>query len=443
MTNSTLIYNCRLLDEFTDSPGCLLIVDGVIRAIFEGYFTSQETASSIAYSVLQEDGIEKTSKLSLHDAKGLTITPSFIDMHVHLRYPGLTHKEDLDSALHAAASGGFGTIVAMPNTSPIVSSMEMALQIEHEAVNLGLTNVFQTVSITKDFKGEDISHLTQLEKKYIPVISEDGRDVVKEDIMLEAMKIAKEKNIIVACHCENELLGNKAKPLRKENTIKSHKKANEYLELAENTATIRNILLAKQAGCRLHICHLSTKFALDSLYNAKTQLCEPNMVTAEVTPHHLALSDEVEENLFHVVNPPIRKESDRLQLLCALRDGLIDVISSDHAPHTQEDKDNGAPGFTGLETSFAVCNTIFRTNRISPKILSRAMSSNPARILGLQKGLLKVGYDADLTVIDPDEEWVVDSSLFYSKGKYTPFEGRTLEGKVHALFLKGRKVFER
>ena len=481
MTKATLIFNARLLDETMDTPGAILVVEDSIRAIFQGYFTSQETASVLAHSVLAEDGRDNDCKLELYDAKGLTVTPSFIDMHVHMRYPGQTQKEDLQSGLHAAAAGGFGTVVAMPNTNPVVSSMEMALQIESEAAAIGLTNLFQTVSITKDFAGSDTSQLDEIDRHYIPVISEDGKDVVSSAVMLEGMKKAAEKGLIVSCHCEDLALGAQAKPFR-QNALNIMKaiglsawgtsdenynpdevetaaieqidlnltKANDLLRLAEDTATARNILLAKQAGCHIHICHASTCNVIDQIYNAKLDMQNEELagegfvITAEATPHHIALAGTEEPLIRALVNPPLRDEEDREMLIEALRDGTIDVISTDHAPHTMEDKAEGSPGFTGLETAYAICNTVLvKQNNFTPQKLSQLMSANPARILGLTKGLLKSGYTADLTLVDPEEEWVVDSRMFCSKGKATPFEGKELTGKVKGLFIAGRKVFER
>ncbi len=481
MTKATLIFNARLLDESMDTPGALLIVDSDIRAVFQGYFTSQETASTLAHSVLAEDGRDNDCKLELYDARGLTVTPAFIDMHVHMRYPGQTQKEDLQSGLHAAAAGGYGTVVAMPNTSPVVSSMEMALQIESEAAAIGLTNLFQTVSITKDFEGTDTTHLEEIDRHYIPVITEDGHDVLSTAIMLEGMKKAAERGLIVSCHCEDPTLADKARPYRK-NALEIMKaiglsawgtseegfnpddveqaaveqidmnltKANDLLRLAEDTATARNIMLAKQAGCHIHIAHASTKDVFEQIYNAKYDkanddtLPEGFSITAEATPHHIALAGTEEPLIRALVNPPLRADDDCDMLIEALRDGTIDVIATDHAPHTMEDKAAGSPGFTGLETAYAVCNTVLvKHNDFAPQKLSQLMSANPARILGLTKGLLKSGYTADLTLVDPEEEWGVDSRLFCSKGKATPFEGKELTGKVKGLFLAGRKVFER
>ena len=507
MSRVVLIYNARLLDESMDTPGAALLMDGKIRSVFQGYYTNSETLEKMARLVLAEDGLEEKTPIELHNARGLTLTPAFIDMHVHLRYPGQTQKEDLNSGLHAAAAGGYGTIVAMPNTNPVVSSIEMAMKIEREAAAIGLTHLFQTVSLTRDFGGEDTSHLDFVEKKYVPVVSEDGRDVPTSGVMLEAMTKAGEKGLIVSCHSEDMTLGPMAKPFRQE-ALEIMKgvglsawgtgdddfdpdddenaesldridlaltKANEILALAEDVATVRNIMLAKEADCHVHIAHVSTAVSINAIREAKNELYDEEAdynadeadaayqafedeekfspspkvakgfsVSCEVTPHHLALCGTDEPYIRALVNPPLRSEDDRVALLEALRDGTVDVISTDHAPHTFDDKAAGAPGFTGLETAYAVCNSVLvKDNQFNPRRLSQLMSAAPARLLGLQKGLLKSGYDADLTIVDPDEEWTVDSSEFYSKGKATPFEGRTLTGRVKNLFIDGRLVFEK
>ena len=506
MSRVVLIYNARLLDESMDTPGAVLLIDGKIRSVFQGYYTNSETLEKMTRSVLKEDGYDEKVQLELHDARGLTLTPAFIDMHVHLRYPGLTEKEDLNSGLHAAAAGGYGTIVAMPNTKPVVSSIDMAMKIEREAAAIGLTHLFQTVSLTRDFGGTDTSHLDFVEKKYVPVVSEDGRDVPTSEIMLEAMTKAAEKGLIVSCHSEDMTLGPTAKPFRAEalEIMKSVglsawgtgdgdfdedddenaealdridlalTKANEILALAEDVATVRNIMLAKEADCHVHIAHVSTAVSINAVRDAKNELYDEEAdynadeadtayqafedgekftpaekpergfsISCEVTPHHLALCGTDEPYIRALVNPPLRSEDDRVALLEALRDGTVDVIATDHAPHTLDDKAAGAPGFTGLETAYGVCNTVLvKDNQFNPRRLSQLMSAAPARLLGLHKGLLRAGYDADLTIVDPDEEWTVDSRLFYSKGKATPFEGHILTGKVKNLFIDGRLVFE-
>lgn len=470
MAQAILIYNGQLLDENLDTSGAILISGNKIHSIYQGNFATRETAEKLAATL---SDITPDCKIELFDAKGLTVTPAFVDMHVHLRYPGQTQKEDLQSGLKAAVAGGFGTIIAMPNTNPVVSSYELALQIEKEAEELKLANMFQTVSITKDFAGEDTSHLDQIEQVNIPVITEDGKDVLSLSKMLEGMTKAGKKNIIVSCHSEDPTLAVQARPYR-QNALKIMKEvglsawgagdisaveekaineidsnitaANKLLALAEDVATIRNIMLAKEADCHVHIAHVSTKNAIDAIREAKKHISGSGNfdVTCEVTPHHLGLTGTTEPNIRALVNPPLRSEEDRIALIEALRDGTADVISTDHAPHTMEDKAAGSPGFTGIETAYAVCNTVLvKENNFHPRMLSQIMSANPSRILGLNKGQLKPGYDADITILDSQEEWTIHAAEFFSKGKATPFEGQKLTGKVHTVFVDGNLVFQK
>lgn len=479
MSKPILIYNARLLDEAMDTPGAVLIVDGKIRSVFQGYFTTADTVQGFAKAVLKEDGYGEGTDFELADLQGLTLTPAFIDMHVHMRYPGQTQKEDLASGLRAAVAGGYGTVVAMPNTNPVVSSIDMAMKIEREAAALGLAHLFQVVSITKDFEGQSTEHIDILDKKYVPVISEDGHDVLSASVMLDGMKKAASKGLIVSCHCEDPTLALQARPLRQEALahMKELKltswgepsddesnlsedevltfaeplsKANELLREAEDLATVRNLMLAQKAGCHIHLAHVSTARSIQAIREFKIE--HPEMkITCEITPHHLAIENETAlewvnstQHLRSLVNPPIRDGNDLDEIRAGILDGTVDVISTDHAPHTMDDKAAGSPGFTGLETAFGVCNTILvKKEYQKPRLLSALMSANPARILGLNKGLLQPGYDADLTVLDPDEEWVVDTSAFYSKGKASPFNGIQLTGRIKAVFIDGRRVFER
>ena len=501
MTRALLIYNARLLDESMDTPGAVLVIDDKIRAVYTGYFTNRKTLEALALSVLAEDGYGSCA-VEYHDAQGLTVMPAFIDMHAHFRYPGQTQKEDLDSGLHAAAAGGFGTVVTMPNTTPVISSMQAAAGIDDEAAARGLSTVIQSVSITKDFGGTDTSHLDGLDPQRVPLITEDGHEVADSAVMLEAMRKASKAGIVVSCHSEEPSLALAAKPYRQE-ALKLMSQyhlnswggdaegadddvpdevldrigmllgqANDYLALAENIATVRNIALAREAGCHVHIAHVSTAAALDAVRAAKESVRDEEAdyaadeadaaydaaadgtrytpvsrseqafaVTCEVTPHHLALCGTDEPFIRALVNPPLRSEDDRVVLLEGLRDGTVDCISTDHAPHTAEDKAAGAPGFSGLETAYAVCNTVLvAEGQLSGKRLSQLMSANPARILHLNKGVLCAGFDADIVLADPEERWTVDSSCFFSKGKATPFNGSVLSGRVKELFVSGKKV---
>lgn len=477
-----IIYNAILLDESMRTRGAIVLEKKKIACVLKGNFKSESAVLNATKSACDKNFFSKSSKqIEFVNANGLTLAPAFIDMHSHFRYPGQTQKEDLQSGLAAAAAGGFGTLVLMPNTNPVVSSKELAIKIEDEAVAQKKSRVFQTVSITKDFDGATISHIDSLEKKSTPVISEDGRDVESAAVMLEAMRLAAKKGIIVACHSEDCALAIKAKSYRKkaleiianydmsiqdlsqvfEKKNQTSKKipklaineakenifiANSILELAEDVATERNIAIAKKANCRIHVCHVSTKGSIEAVRRAKKNIANSKeniaseksqfQITCEITPHHLGLIGTRGKEIFEFVNPPLRSEEDRSALIQALRDGTADVIATDHAPHTACDKTAGAPGFSGLETAYAFCHTVLvEQENFSEQKLSQLMSANPARILGLKKGLLKEGYDADLVLLDPQEKWKVRSAEFFSKGKSTPLEGKILTGRVKKIFF--------
>lgn len=471
MENKTLIiYNALLTDSSIESSGSLVVKNGKISGVLLGQIKDQESARLAASSLGKlEEPVE------FFDAGGLVLMPSFVDMHVHFRYPGQTQKEDLDSGLRAAAAGGFGTVVTMPNTAPVVSSAKLARQIMSEAAEKKLARVFQTVSITKNFGGEDTSEISKLSVEEFPVISEDGREVANSAVMLEGMKAAGKNSIIVACHCEDPYLATAARPYRQralkfmENygipagkvnaTVEGVPDsvnfeidgcltaANRLLALAEDAATERNIEVAKTAGCHIHVCHCSTAVSMDAVRRAKAlkkagKTPDGFDCTVEVTPHHIGLAGTDAPYLRALVNPPLRSEEDRTALIAAIKDGTVDVISTDHAPHTQQDKAAGSPGFTGLETSFAVCNTVLvKRKGLSLSRLSQLMSENPSKILKLNSGKLAPGFEANLVLVNPDEQWTATPENFYSKGKSTPFEGQKLTGRVHATFFLGQQVY--
>ncbi len=436
MNNMLLIYNAHLVDRNVDIKNGAILISG---DKIEGFVT-RETVSNLLCD----------ANVTAYDAKGCIVTPSFIDTHAHFRDPGLTHKEDIVSGSKAAAAGGYGTVVLMPNTNPVVSSLDMALANNQKGKEAGCVNVIQSVSITKDFDGKTISHLDGLDSKRVPLITEDGKEVADSSVMRSAMSVAAKKKIIVSCHSEDPTLAASARELRtqalkaSDNGVKAGllSQANELLALAEDCATYRNIQLAHSAGCHVHLCHVSTKESMDCIRRAKH---DGYRVTCEVTPHHLGLTGDKEPGIFDIVNPPLRSSTDQKALIEALRDGTADCIGTDHAPHTAEDKANGAPGFSGIETSFAVCYTkLCRENGFTLKQLSNIMSARPAEILGLKtRGLLEEGFDADLVVIDETKEWTVCGKDFVSKGKYTPLEGKKLFGQVITTFLDGQVVYQK
>ena len=438
MSCKTLIHNVQLVDWRLNTTGAVEFQDGIITAVI----TDDKSVKDYLLKLKTQPETE------IIDGSGLVLMPAFVDMHAHFRYPGQTQKEEPQTALRAAAAGGFGTLVLMPNTTPVMSDFETAKKIQAELCAYGLADIIQTMSITKDFAGTDTSHLDNIAKSDIPVISEDGHDVESAAIMLQAMKKSAEKGIIVSCHCEEvSLVPLAAVPRKKaielQKTDADSKildplfdEAEKILALAEDVSTERNLRIAQATNCNVHIAHVSTRESIDAVRRAKK--ARPAFVTCEVTPHHLALTKAQNE----FVNPPLRSEDDRQALLEAIKDGTVDVISTDHAPHTESDKQNGACGFSGLETAFAVCYTnLVEPNFITINKLSQLMSSNPAKRLNLNCGELAEGKKADLVLVDLNKKWEVDSSKFFSKGKYSPFNGEMLTGKITTTFHNGKKVF--
>lgn len=391
-----LIKNANMIDAYEKFKGDILIIDGKINQIGKE---------------INKEGIE------IIDAKGLTLMPSFIDTHAHFRDPGLTHKEDMESGSKAAAKGGYTGVCLMGNTNPICSSKEVVEYARNRAKEVGLIDIHQCISITENFGGKSIEHLNAFDDdKELIAITDDGVGVMDSSIMMKAMEKAKENNWIVMSHAED----------------KTFSKID--MRIAEDLMTIRDLYLAKITNARLHMAHVSTVEAIEAIRRAKK---EGANVTCEVTPHHIGLTTE-ESN--YRVNPPIREKEDVKYIIEAIKDGTVDCIGTDHAPHTEEDKAKGAPGMVGLETAFSICYTeLVRKNNISINKLSEIMSRNPANILGMNKGSLTIGKDGDLVLVDLNKEIVVDRESFVSKGKNTPFHGRKYFGEV-VMTIKGGKV---
>ncbi|MEG0295578.1 MAG: dihydroorotase [Clostridium sp.] len=394
-----IIKGARIVDAIQDFIGDLHIRDGKIQGL------------------AKEINIDGAGVI---EANGLTLMPSFIDTHAHFREPGLTHKEDLESGSRAALRGGFTGVCLMANTNPICSTKEVLKQIRDKAKKLDLIDVHQVVSITQGFGGDTIKHLNDFkDDKELKAISDDGVGVMNSRVMMDAMIVAKENDWVIMSHAED----------------KEFSKTD--MRIAENLMTIRDIYLAETTGARLHMCHVSTVEALDAI---RTSRLKGSNVTCEVTPHHIALTQDVSN---YRVNPPIREKEDVKAVIQAIKDGVVDCIGTDHAPHTKEDKENGAPGMVGLETAFMICNTsLVQSGEISINKLSEIMSLNPANILGMNKGKLSPGYDADMVLVDLDKLQKVDSSKFHSKGKNTPFEGMEFKGEVVMTISRGKVLYK-
>ena len=349
------------------------------------------------------------------DAAGRTVLPAFVDLHCHWRTPGFEYKEDIATGSAAAAAGGYTFVNLMPNTKPVCSSAAQAYQEEHPAAAVGLCGANQTLSITKDFDGADIDHLKTLPET-VRFITEDGHGVQNAAVMAKAFAICHKKGVTVMSHAEDMEIS----PW-------------DY-RLAEDIETVRNLYLAEYYQTRLHMCHVSTRGAIEAIAAAKWRGAP---VTCEVTPHHLWFTDETCD---YRVNPPIRTADDVAALVDAIRTGVVDAIATDHAPHSEEDKLKGMAGMVGSETAFAVCYTkLCRQQGLPLELLSRLMSENPAAILGLNKGRLEPGFDADVVLVEPDTEWVVDRAKLHSKSHNCPYHGQTLYGRVWAT-VKGGKV---
>ncbi|MCL1821134.1 MAG: dihydroorotase [Oscillospiraceae bacterium] len=365
-----------------------------------------------------EDGIiSKTGGGKVINAAGLYALPAFVDLHTHLRTPGLTHKETAASGARAALRGGYTTLNAMANTRPVCSNTEIAREAVTQAD--GICDVYQAISATKDFDGKTVAHLDALdislneEKQYIKSISEDGYGIASGGVFLEVLHRADKLGMPLLVHAEDAAL------------------SAVDMYAAEDLETIRDLYLVdlycKKYGAgnlKVHFCHVSTEFSMNAIIDAKRRGLP---VTLEVTPHHIALNDSTDFR----VNPPLRRESDRMALINSILDGQIDAIATDHAPHTAQDKLNGAPGLVGLETAFSVCyTTLCRQNNLPLSKLSELMSRNPARLLGINKGTLDIGMAGDVVLVNLEREITVDSSKFASKGRNTPFDGHSYFGEV-------------
>lgn len=400
--------------------------------------------------IFVEDGIIKEKAESIEkqadtviDAAGCYVMPGLIDLHVHFRDPGLTYKEDIETGSKAAAKGGFTTVCCMPNTKPVVDNVETVKYIIEKGEKTGLTNVLPVGAVTKNMAGVEITDVEELKKAGICAISEDGKSVMNSGVYRKAMKNAAKANVPILAHCEDINLveggvinlGDKSSELG----VKGISNA------VEDVIAMRDIMLAKETGATLHLCHCSTKDSVEMVKRAKE---EGIKVTAEVCPHHFSMcSDDITSNDGNFkMNPPLRAREDMEALIKGLQDDIMDVISTDHAPHSAEEKakdlEHAPFGIVGLETSVALTVTnLVKKGYLTPMQMAAKMSYNPAKVLGIPKGTLDEGKIADITIIDPDKEYTIDVNTFESKGKNTPFDGYKVSGEVEYTILNGKVVY--
>lgn len=421
---NTLLKRARILDpsQGLDMTGDILISDGKISKIGEDLVFGGDSEAEII------------------DCAGLTAAPGLVDMHVHLRDPGQTHKEDVFSGCRAAAAGGVTSLLAMPNTVPPMDSPE-AVRALLEKAKAADAAVYTAACITQGLKGEELADLAALRQAGAIALSDDGKPVKNTACLLEALKQGPKLGLTVTAHCEDAYLA--AGGLINEGKISKELGVKGIPNAAEDCGTAREIAAAASIGAPVHICHVSTRGSVELIRDAKRRGVK---VTAETCPHYLLLTEDAlkKRDADYRMNPPLRTEEDRLALLEGLKDGTIDAISTDHAPHTSEEKADflTAPnGSIGMETSLAAVLTALDGVLTLSQILEK-MSWNPAKILNIPAGTLQTGANADIVLFDPEQRWTVDENTLHGKSKNTPFKGMTLKGKVLLTIFRGRKVYD-
>ncbi|MHC1759023.1 MAG: dihydroorotase [Negativicutes bacterium] len=418
-----LLKNGRVIDPASemDSIADVLVENGRIAAVGENL-----TATDA----------------ELVDCNGKVVAPGLIDMHVHLRDPGLEAKEDVVSGTQAAAAGGFTMVACMANTRPAVDSSILVEGLRERARREGVVRVGVIGALSKGLEGKELSEIGDMKLAGAVAISDDGHHVTRANLFKSALEYAAMFDCLVISHAEDEGLAEGG--YMHEGAVSAILGIPGRPSVAEDIAISRDIMLAEYTGAPLHIAHVSTKGAVEIIREAKRRGVK---VTAEATPHHLTLTDEAVYgyNTATKVNPPLRSADHVAALRAGLKDGTIDVIACDHAPHAFEEKDvefRYAPsGFTGLETSLSVILTeLYQTGEFTLPEIIDFMSTRPAWVLGVDGGTLAVGAAADITVIDPELEWTVECDKFYTRGKASPFSGRRLKGRAVMTVVEGKMV---
>ena len=435
-----LITGGRVIDpvQGVDRIADLLIENGVVAGV-EGRIDSPDGARVI-------------------DAAGLAVCPGFIDLHCHLREPGFEHKETIATGTTAAAAGGYTTVCAMPNTNPVMDSRSIVEFVLRKGRDEGAVRVLPIGAVTKGSRGAELAEMGELSEAGVVGFSDDGHPVADPNIMRNALSYSLATGLPIINHCE--VLELSAGGLINEGWVSNRLGVKGIPSSAEEVMVARDIALAELTGGRLHIAHASTAGTVELVRRAKEKGLN---VTCEVTPHHLTLSDETllgyhqDGSPFEALNekaydsnakvaPPLRSRRDVDAMVRALEEGTVDFVATDHAPHSLVDKqctlEEAASGLSVLETALGSLMSLVHTGSIPMPLLVEKLTSAPARFLGMDLGSLMPGAPADVTILDPDTQWVVDTSEFASKGKNTPLDGATLRGRVVATIVGGRVVYE-
>jgi dihydroorotase len=418
-----------------------------------GHVISPEDQLDGEFDVLVEDGVIRqiAPQISLPadeilEVAGKVVSPGFVDIHVHLREPGGEISETLETGLAAAVAGGFTAVCPMPNTKPVIDRPELVRAMIDKAQRFGLARVFPIAAVSMGGQGESLTDFRALAAAGVVAFSDDGRPVKTAGLLKRALEVAGEVNALLADHCEDPSLS--ASGVINEGPVSRQLKVRGIPGASEEVGVARDLIVAESVGARLHVCHVSTARAIELVRLGKRRGIR---VTCEATPHHFTLTDQavLECGTNAKVNPPLRSAQDVEAVVAGLRDGTVDAIASDHAPHAPELKAkplaSDAPfGLIGLETALGLALTqLVHSGKISMWHLVSLMSSNPARIVNQPYGRLSVGGPADITIFDPRLEWIYQTATGRSKSRNSPFDGWKLKGAVIATVVGGRVVYRR
>ncbi len=436
-----LIKNGRIIDPSQDIDGIgeVFIENGKIREIT---IVQKRRSTEARKKKAQDLRAAELSNFRTIDASGCIVIPGLVDMHTHLREPGFEYKETIKTGTKAAARGGFTAVCCMPNTNPVNDTIAVTEFIIKKALQEGSCTVYPIGAITKSQKSEELAELEALKRSGCIAFSDDGRPVTNSLIMRHALEYSKIFDVPIISHCEDLYLSEGG--VMNEGFVSTILGLRGIPKAAEEIMVARDLALCQLTGGKLHIAHVSTKGSVDLIRQAKERGIN---VTAETCPHYFSLTDEslVGYDTNFKVNPPVRTEKDVEAIKQGLKDGTIDVIATDHAPHHIDDKnkefDTAAFGISGLETAFALGLQLVGKGTLDLKQFIAKMTITPSKILNIPKGSLSSGSDADIAIINPESTTIVDSSRFLSKGKNSPFNGWTLKGSVEKTISMG-KVYD-
>ena len=421
----------------------LLIKNGRVVHPVTGTVVLQDILAENGRIVLMERGLDGEADRVV-DAAGLMVAPGLVDMHVHLRDPGLTYKEDILTGCAAAARGGVTSMACMANTSPAVDCPEQVKYVLDRAKAANGVGVYPIAALSLGLRGEEPTDAEALKAAGAVALSDDGNNVDNANLMRDVLIRARQLELPVLCHCEDtSMVAGRAV---NEGSVSRHLWLEGRPAIAEEIMVMRDAMLAEETGARVHICHVSTARSVEIIRKMKKKGVP---ITCETCPQYFTLTEDevLTQGAMARVNPPLRTKADVHGIIAGLKDGTIDVIATDHAPHSAEEKARSlsrAPsGMIGLETSLALTLTqLYHTKKMDLPDIIRRMSTNPADLLHLSRGHLSLGAVADLMIFDPDEEWTIDPEQFASKARNTPFAGRTVKGRVKYTISKGKVIYK-